>query len=285
MKFDGYIAIDWSGDKQKFQKGIKVALIKGENNSPIIVNPPKSFKFWNRNLIVNWLEKIILRNNYLIGIDFAFAYPFYDCKSYFPSLKLSPKTPIKLWELIENVNKNQDNFYGGHIWKKEPYLRFYNSPIHKGNLFKSRRRKTEIVAKSILSPSPTFNCVGPGAVGTGSLSGMRILNHFKKKINIWPFKKHYEIDKSFMVEIFPSYYFRKMKIKPQKLEGYSVQQINRGLELFETNSISSKIKFTGPDQDEADAIISVAALKYFAKSKQKWKVNKEAKKEGWIFGV
>ena len=72
--------------------------------------------------------------------------------------------------------------------------------------------------------------------------------------------------------------------KASKLEGYSVQQINRGLELFETNSISSKIKFTGPDQDEADAIISVA-LKYFAKSKQKWKVNKEAKKEGWIFGV
>ena len=74
-----------------------------------------------------------------------------------------------------------------------------------------------------------------------------------------------------------------MKMKPQKIEGYSVQQINRGLELFETNSISSKIKFTGPDQDEADAIISVAALKILQKQ-AKWKVNK-AKKEGWIFGV
>ena len=87
-----------------------------------------------------------------------------------------------------------------------------------------------------------------------------------------------------MVEIFPSYYFRKMKIKPQKQKDTLFNKLI-GFRTFETNSISSRIKFTGPDQDEADAIISVAALKYFAKSKQKWKVNKEAKKEGWIFGV
>ena len=285
MKFDGYIAIDWSGDKQKFQKGIKVAIIYAENNSPKIVKPPEKFNYWSRNLIVNWIENIISNNNYLIGIDFAFAYPFYDFHSYFPGLNYSPNNPLKLWQMIESINKNQENFYGGQIWKTHPYLNFYNSPIHKGNLFKSRRRKTEIVAKSVLSPSPTFNCVGPGAVGTGSLSGMRLLNYFKQKINIWPFDIFNNVDKSIMVEIFPSYYFRKMKIKPQKPMGYSIQQLNKGLELFETNGISSKIKFTGPDQDEADAIISVAALKYFAKIKQKWKVNKEAKKEGWIFGV
>ena len=41
----------------------------------------------------------------------------------------------------------------------------------------------------------------------------------------------------------------------------------------------------GPDQDEADAIISAAALKYFSKNKKYWKVHKSAKKEGWIYGV
>ena len=34
----------------------------------------------------------------------------------------------------------------------------------------------------------------------------------------------------------------------------------------------------GPDQDEADAIISVAALKYFSKNIKYWKTHKAAKK-------
>lgn len=285
MHFHGYIAIDWSGDKNKFQKGIKVALIEDENKPPIIVKPSENFRYWNRDSIVNWIEKITFKNNYLIGIDFSFSYPFCDSESYFPGLCLSPKTPLKLWRLIENINKKQQNFYGGEIWKTSPFSKYYNSPFHKGILFKSRRRLTEIVAKKVLSPSPTFNCVGPGAVGTGSLSGMRVLNHFHKKFQIWPFYKVKNINKSVMVEIFPSYYFRKVNIKPKKEIGYSIEQINKGLEVFETKPISNKIEFTGPDQDEADAIISVAAMKYFAKNKQTWKVNQEAKKEGWIFGV
>ena len=39
------------------------------------------------------------------------------------------------------------------------------------------------------SPSPTFNCVGPGAVGTGSIAGMRMLNFLKNKVHIWPFEE------------------------------------------------------------------------------------------------
>ena len=75
------------------------------------------------------------------------------------------------------INNKLANFYGGGIWYKEPYSNYYNSPNLKGTLYKSRRRFTEIEAKNkIHSPSPTFNCVGPGAVGTGSLAGMRVLN-------------------------------------------------------------------------------------------------------------
>ena len=49
--------------------------------------------------------------------------------------------------------------------------------------------------------------------------------------------------------------------------------------------VSKKFKMFGPDQDEADAIISVAALKYFSKNIKYWKTHKAAKKEGWIYGV
>ena len=37
MLFDGFFGIDWSGDKSKFQKGIKVAYLDKKNLNPKIV--------------------------------------------------------------------------------------------------------------------------------------------------------------------------------------------------------------------------------------------------------
>ena len=34
MIFDGFFGIDWSGDKSKFQKGIKVAYLDKKNINP-----------------------------------------------------------------------------------------------------------------------------------------------------------------------------------------------------------------------------------------------------------
>ena len=48
MNFDGFIAIDWSGDKNTYQKGIKVALLEKKSKSPKIVLPPNSLKYWSR---------------------------------------------------------------------------------------------------------------------------------------------------------------------------------------------------------------------------------------------
>ena len=40
MIFDGFFGIDWSGDKSKFQKGIKVAYLDKKNINPEIILPP-----------------------------------------------------------------------------------------------------------------------------------------------------------------------------------------------------------------------------------------------------
>jgi hypothetical protein len=191
-----------------------------------------------------------------------------------------------LWEKIDNINNKLANFYGGGIWSKEPYSNYYNSPISKGTLYKSRRRFTEIEAKNkIHSPSPTFNCVGPGAVGTGSLAGMRVLNVLKNKINIWPFNNSILQKKSVAVEIFPTYYFRYARVKPEKNIGYALDKINQALSHYGCNSLSKDIIIGGPDQDDADAIVSAAAMRYFSNNRNCWNVPKVSKKEGWIFGV
>ena len=204
MRFENYIGIDWSGDKNNFQKGISVSLCKNGVDAPIIIKPPE--KYWSRYNLINWLNKILAKEKSLVGFDFAFSYPFYDYFSYFPGIKESPTNVKSLWSMIDIINQENENLYGGEIWNQKPYCYFYNAPKLKGKFYITRRRITEIDAKNkIHSPSPTFNCVGPGAVGTGSLAGMRTLNLFNKQVNIWPFDNYKISNKSVFVEIFPTY--------------------------------------------------------------------------------
>ncbi len=284
FNFDFFIGIDWSGDKNKFQRGISVALCNEGTNAPIIIKPNEG-KYWSRSSLLIWIKKITKENNVLLGMDFAFSYPFQEKLSYFPGQGKIPSNPKKLWELINDLNKNYDNFYGGGIWKTKPFADYYISPGFKGNKYQSRRRQTEIDArKKVYSPSPTFNCVGPGSVGTGSLAGMRFLNYLKDKVSIWPFENIY-LKKNILVEIFPTYYFRMAGIKPDKKFGYKIDKINEALKFFESDSLNSNTKISGPDQDDADAIISCAALRHLSKKMEVWDVPIISKKEGWIFGV
>jgi len=285
MSFDGYFGIDWSGDKNKFQKGIKVAFLDNKNVKPVIIPPPNKNKYWDRSSLIDYLLNLKKTKSYLIGFDFAFAYPFEDYKNYFIDFGNPPKSAKKLWDFIDIHNFENSNYYGGNIWKKKDIREYYNSPLKRGIKFKSRRRITEIYAKKICSPSPTFNCVGPGAVGTGSLAGMRVLKILKNNYNIWPFDNLKNKKKSVIVEIFPTLYFRKQSIKPKKNIGYTLSQINEALKKYDCLPVSKNFKMYGPDQDEADAIIAVAALKYFSKNAKYWKTHKAAKKEGWIYGV
>ena len=284
MDFENYIGIDWSGDKNNFQKGISVSLCKNGISVPKIIKPKE--KYWSRTTLINWLNKILLKEKSLIGFDFAFSYPFYDCSSYFPGIKDSPTNAKILWSMIDKINQEKVNLYGGEIWNKIPYCNYYNAPKSKGKFYTSRRRLTEIHSKNnIHSPSPTFNCVGPGAVGTGSLAGMRTLNLLKKEVNIWPFDNCEMSNKSVFVEIFPTYYFRLSSVKPIKNFGYTLKNINKSLSFFNSKLLNKNQSIGGPDQDDADAIISSAALRYFSSQKDIWNVPNVSKKEGWIFGV
>ena len=285
MYFDKFIGIDWSGDKNNFQKGISVAECINGNKVPKIVKPPYH-KYWTRTTLIEWLYKEIKSQRNLIGFDFAFSYPFYDTCSYFPGIKDSPINSEKLWKLIEDINTNAKNFYGGEIWASKTYGKFFNSPKLKGSHFASRRRYTERFAKKkILSPSPTFNCIGPGAVGTGTLAGMRILNLLKNKTKIWPFNELNFSTKTVIVEIFPSYYFRLSKIKPEKKVGYTIENINKSLQFFNSKPLKKDQIIGGPDQDDADSIISSAALRFLSTDNKIWNVPNSSIKEGWIFGV
>ena len=62
FKFDTFVGIDWSGDKNKFQKGISVAICNKGTNPPMIIKPNLG-KYWSRSSLLIWIEKMIKENN------------------------------------------------------------------------------------------------------------------------------------------------------------------------------------------------------------------------------
>ena len=288
--FDCFVGIDWSGARGPYQAGLAVFMAEAGESAPMRVLPPNQ-KRWSRHEIASWLEEISANRCVLAGIDFAFAYPVYDMEGaycgYFPEFADSPQDAATLWRLIEEINQTEAHLYGGAIWDHPDLGAYYNAPSgRRGAKFYSRRRQTEQAAKEVKSPSPTFNCVGPAGVGTGSLAGMRLLHHLADKVEIWPFENHPAGSKNLtLVEIFPSYYFALAGIHAVGGNHGKLAVLNKAFSYFGSQGLAADFRAGGPDFDEADAAISAAALRALAADPAIWKPFGAAAREGWIFGV
>ena len=294
--FDFFIGIDWSGAKGSSHKGISVAISSRNSNTIKIIDPKNNF--WSRQEVFEYLINLSSQKKIFVGIDFAFSYPYLDLNSFFPNLnKGSPKTAKTLWALIESINQEYEDFYGGGIWNDETYGDYYNSPVKKGKFFKSRRRLTELVAKKVRSPSPTFNCVGPAGVGTGTLAGMRFINQIKKnlkeKCHIWPFDQleNLKLSNIVIAEIFPSFYFHYAGQNSMNKRGRELELLSQTLRFYNHN-FQSNLILGRNDNDDMDAIVSCAALKYFVDRQagltypfNSKEIFDASKFEGWILGV
>ena len=92
MDFDYFVGIDWSGDKNNFQKGISIAICEKGNTVPKIIRPDTGC--WSRSMLLKWILELISKRKSLVGFDFSFSYPFYDKSSYFPGINDSPTGPF-----------------------------------------------------------------------------------------------------------------------------------------------------------------------------------------------
>lgn len=103
------------------------------------------------------------------------------------------------------------------------------------------------------------------------------------RLSIWPFDEKGN-SKSVFLEIFPTLFY-KMADQNTK-EGHLNSVCNNTLEHFDSDAIDGlKIK----SKDEADAIISSAAIRYLSKNPNLWRPTKMTREvreyEGWILGV
>ena len=170
---------------------------------------------------------------------------------------------------------------------------YYLSPRNHGAPhYRSRRRVAELAAKaSARAPSPTFKAIGADNVATGSMAGMRLIHALKAELGdalaVWPFEKvsPARLPAMVLVEIFPSYYFHAAGLNPARNAAVDPGFMTAALNAWSSDGVGADYAPRGSDADEADAMISAAALRHIAGTSGCWHAPADALMEGWIFGV
>jgi hypothetical protein len=271
--FDCFVGIDWSGNKERLQKGLKIAVARPGSKAPKLVDGLGSKGRWSRADAVRWIKNLTKNERALIGMDFAFGFP--PCG-----------IPLD-WEYVERMCCNDANFYGGEFFRaiNAPHSHLVNSPwVPRTHPLVGHRRATEYAAGEVkgATPQSIFNAIGAAQVGPSSISGMRVLLHFKVNcgdfLSIWPFG---EIDgeRSAVVEVFPRYFPLSHKLSPKMFDH---KALNVALAAFG----SAPTTVPPASEDEGDALVTAAALRALSTDDDLFKLpNMSIRNEGWIFGV
>ena len=295
--FRGFIGIDWSGARGPRQPGIQLAMARPGGAAPLTLDPA-DHRHWGREAVLDRL--LVLAGGagdgpLLVGIDFAFAHPFVDEDDYYPGLADAPRTPVALWARVEAECTDDPHLYGGAMFAAPGLADYYLSPRnHAAPRYRSRRRLTEQAARAAArAPSPTFKAIGADNVATGSMAGMRLIQALRAalgpRLAVWPFDA---VDPCrtaglamVLVEIFPSYYFHLAGFNPAKNAAADPAFMSAALAAYGSAGVADDFMPRGGDADEADALISAAALRHFAGQPDCWRVPSAAASEGWILGV
>ena len=298
--FSGFVGIDWSGARGPRQPGIQLAEAAPGTAAPHSIMPQDG-RHWGRAPVLDWLIRRAAAADasaagpVLVGIDFAFAHPFVDEGAFYPGLDGSPPDAAALWAFVERRCQHAPHLYGGAVFAAPDVGDYYLSPKNHGAPhYRSRRRATELAARaSARAPSPTFKAIGADNVATGSMAGMRLIHALKfalgPRLAVWPFdrvvKKRLSQLSMVLVEIFPSYYFHLAGMNPAKNAAADPAFMSTALAAYDSAGVGPEFVPRGSDADEADAIISAAALRWFAGQAGCWDAPDPAALEGWIFGV
>jgi hypothetical protein len=295
--FRGFIGIDWSGARGPRQPGIQLAMAVPGGGAPLTLDPD-GHRHWGREAVLDRLLALADAPDeapLLVGIDFAFAHPFIDEDGYYPGLAAAPRTPAALWARVEAECTGDPHLYGGAMFAAPGLADYYLSPRNHGaSRYRSRRRVTELAARAAArAPSPTFKAIGADNVATGSMAGMRLIHALRStlgpRLAVWPFDwvdpHRAERPAIVLVEIFPSYYFHLAGFNPAKNAAADPAFMSAALAAYGSAGVGSDFAPRGADADEADALISAAALRHFAGLPDSWTAPPAAASEGWIFGV
>jgi hypothetical protein len=286
-QFDTFIAIDWSGAARHYD-GIAVAICGRGKTAPELVEPQG--RRWTRSAVAGWLEDLLSEGRrLLIGLDFAFGFPFEAELGYLAGQAPEVADVFALWSLIERKSIGDPDF---------GCLRFINNPSYRPLFWTAgpkpqhwieRKRRTEhaCVEATQTRPDTLYKLLHSKQVGKASITGIRVLNHVRSRkghdVAIWPFET---VRTSAIVEIYPTL-FRKMATRSiAKLRSHT--DLNQALARVGSRPMPRTARRELSDH-ETDALLSAAGLRWIADDPGTWTpadLNSTfARREGWIFGV
>lgn len=178
------IAIDWSGakDAASQRKHIWTATLSG---SSVGLESRRT-----RDEVTAWLiEQKHQHPNLLVGFDFAFGFPLWYVEQHGPTIQ-------DFWTYIE------DNAERLVLCEEEPFWGRAAHPKPRGLSREESLRHTDLqTTVNGQYPKSAFQVNYPGAVGTGTLRGIRNLIALQRAgFTIWPFQ---DLGAQNIVEIYP----------------------------------------------------------------------------------
>jgi hypothetical protein len=251
--------------------------------------PSKVNAHWTRTEIAHWLcDELSGRSPVLVGLDFAFAFPFEEKNGYLHGQISEKKTVFDLWESIDDNSRGEVDFgcntftcdvrFAPLFWKSGP------SPAG----WFPRKRRTELACAETTStrPETVYKLVGSKQVGRASITGIRVLHYIRQvrrnRVSIWPFERP---NGSTLTEIYPTLFRRSATNSTAKLR--TVQDLNEALATFRSDPLPRSTR--NLSDHETDALISAAGLRSLADKQTTWShpelTSQTVQREGWIFGV
>jgi len=294
MSFERFIGVDWSGARGPSLPGLQAAVCVTGTAPPTLVSDPTPGRVnWRRDNLQAWItERLAEDRPTLVGLDFAFAYPYCDQGAYFPGVVNGPAEPAALWAEIDRLCQDGPGLYGGPFYStpRATYASYLRYQTYTGDCFEERFRETEYECQHTYHTRPAcvFVCVGGNSVGIGSIAGMRLLHHIcqpdARTLAIWPFQDRKE-EAHTVVEIFPRLFYIQSEHTPNCWSNR--EELNSVLQHYHGDPLPPDVAVD--TEDKADAIVSAAALRFYAGNQARWAPEAMSKcagkHEGWIFGA
>ncbi|WP_174275387.1 hypothetical protein [Sphingomonas bacterium] len=288
-RFTRFVAIDWSGARGEYQKGIAVAQCGLGQEAPRLVTPPG--RAWSRGAALDWIVALAeARVPALIGLDLSPALPFADRGAYFSEGDRGPVDMPALWAMIEAYADAEPHFGVTTVVDHPELARHFRRHRACGDLFQAGRGRlrlceTRQLEAMRLSPSSCFNLVGAAQVGKSSLTGMRVLHALAGRVPLWPLDP-VPAEGPLLVEIYTSIAARAAGLGPGRSKLRDPLALDRALAELHASPHAPIARY---DDHATDALLSAAWLRRHAGDSALWHPEgltpDLARTEGWTFGV
>lgn len=286
-RFGAFLAIDWSGAKGPWQKGIAMALAEPEC-------PPRLIeRRWSREAVLAFLREELPRDT-LVGLDLGIALPFADCGAFFPGWAESPPDAPSLWALIDRIALGEPNLGANAVVAHSALRPYFRDGTETGRHFgcdeaehgRGRFRVTEHAQAAMgCKPYSNFNLVGAAQVGKSSLTGMRMLHRMRGHLPVWPVDPLPPTG-SAIVEIYTSLAAREAGRSAGRSKMRTVDDLNEALATLGSPPVAGEGAI---DDHSSDALLTAVWLRAVAHEPRRWSpaglTDRIARTEGWTFGA